>query len=121
MNLKPHNRIMKQAIIVRTDLKMGKGKIASQVAHASIAAFLKAGFFKKRKWLKEGMKKVVLKVNSEKDLLEIYEKAKKMKLPAEIIRDAGLTQIKAGSVTAVGIGPDEDEKIDKITGHLKLL
>ncbi len=112
---------MKQVIVIRTDLKMGKGKIASQVAHASIASFLKAGFFKKRRWLKEGMKKVVVKVSSEKELLEIYEKAKKMGLSAEIIRDAGHTQITPGTITALGIGPDDDEKIDKITGHLKLL
>jgi len=112
---------MKQVIVVRSDLKMGKGKLAAQVAHASIASFLKANFLVKRKWLKEGMKKIVLKVNSEKELLEIYEKAKNAKLPCEIIRDAGHTQLEPGTITALGIGPAEDEKIDKITGNLKLL
>ena len=112
---------MKQVIVVRTDLKMGKGKLAAQVAHASVAAFLKAGFFAKRKWLRQGMKKIVLKVSSEKELLEIYRKAKKLKLPCELIRDAGLTQVEPGTITALGIGPAEDEKIDKITGNLKLL
>lgn len=112
---------MKQVIVVRADLKMGKGKLAAQVAHASLASFLKAGFFAKRKWLKQGMKKVVVKVSCEKELIEIYEKAKKAKLPCELIRDAGLTQIKPGTITALGIGPGEDEKIDKITKHLKLL
>jgi len=112
---------LKQVIVVRTDLKMGKGKLAVQVAHASIAAFLEAGFFAKRKWLAQGMKKVVLKVGSEKELLELYEKARKKKLPCALIKDAGLTQLEPGTVTALGIGPAEDEKIDEITGGLKLL
>ncbi len=112
---------LKQVIVVRTDLKMGKGKLAAQVAHASIAAFLKAGFFVKKKWLGQGMKKVVLKVESEKELLELYEKARKKKLPCALIKDAGLTQLEPGSITALAIGPAEEKKIDEITGHLRLL
>lgn len=112
---------MKQSIIVRTDLKMDKGKTASQCAHASLATFLKAKKANKDAWLEEGMKKVVLKVSSEAELMELYEKAKKAKLPSELIMDRGLTQIKAGTITSLGIGPAEDEKIDKISGKLKLL
>jgi len=112
---------MKQAILVRTDLKMGKGKIAAQSAHASFAAFLKSNKRSREKWMKEGMKKVVLKVSSEKELKKFYRLAKKEKLPCNFIRDAGLTQIKTGTITALGIGPGNDKKIDKITGKLKLL
>lgn len=112
---------MKQAIIVRTDLKMGKGKLCSQSAHASIAAFLKSNEIERKNWLKEGMKKVVLKVSNEKELVELYKIAKKEKLPCELISDAGYTQIEPGTVTALGIGPANYKKIDKITGKLKLL
>jgi len=112
---------MKQAILVRTDLKMGKGKIATQCAHASIAAFLKSDKKDREMWISKGMKKVVLKVSGEKELMNLYKLAKKEKLPSEIISDAGLTQIEPGTVTALGIGPANDEKIDKITGKLKLL
>jgi len=112
---------MKQAIIVRKDLKMGKGKIASQVSHASITAYLKAKKSDKEKWIKSGMKKVVLKVSDLKELKKLYKLAKKDKLPCELIRDRGLTQIKPGSITALGIGPISDKKIDKITSKLKLL
>lgn len=112
---------MKQAIIVRKDLKMGKGKIASQVSHASIASYLKAKKSDKEKWIKTGMKKIVLKVSDLKELKKIHKLAKKDKLPYEIIRDKGLTQIRAGSITALGIGPAGDKKIDKITSKLKLL
>jgi PTH2 family peptidyl-tRNA hydrolase len=112
---------MKQAIIIRTDLKMGKGKIASQCSHASIAAFLNASKEDKEEWVSGGMKKIILKASGEKELMNLFKEAKKEKLPSELIRDAGLTQIEPGSMTALGIGPAEDGKIDKITGKLKLL
>jgi PTH2 family peptidyl-tRNA hydrolase len=112
---------MKQIIVVRKDLKMGTGKMCSQTAHASIAAFLKAKKSDKDKWVKTGMKKVVLKVSSEKELMEICKIARDEKMKCEVIRDAGLTQVEPGSITALGIGPADDKKIDKITGKLKLL
>jgi len=112
---------MKQVIIIRTDLKMGKGKIAAQSSHASVASMLKARKEDMEEWMEGGMKKVVLKVASEKELLEISKKARKEKLPHELIIDAGLTQIEPGSATALGIGPAEDAKINKLTGKLKLL
>ena len=113
--------LMKQVIAVRTDLDMGKGKIATQVAHASMAAFTKAKKEVGEEWLRSGMKKVVVKVKGEEELLQVYKLAKKQKLPCELVSDAGLTQVKPGTPTAVGIGPAEEKKIDEITGKLKLL
>jgi peptidyl-tRNA hydrolase, PTH2 family len=112
---------MKQVIIIRSDLKMGKGKIASQSSHASVASLMKSGKEDREEWMREGMKKVVLKVSSEKELMDIVKLVRKEKLPHEIIADAGLTQVDPGTITALGIGPVEDEKVDKITGKLKLL
>ena len=112
---------MKQVIVVRTDLKMGKGKIAAQAAHASVAAFLSSKSEDRNMWLEEGMKKAVLKVANERDLMEIFKLAKKERLPTEMITDAGLTQVETGTHTAVGIGPANENKIDKVTGKLKLL
>jgi len=112
---------MKQAILVRTDLKMGKGKIASQVAHASLEAYKKANKRKIKKWEKEGCKKIVLKVSSLEELLKFKKMADELKIPNAMIRDAGLTQVKKGEITALAIGPEEEEKIDKITKNLKLL
>jgi len=111
---------LKQAIIVRADLKMGKGKIAAQTAHASIEAMGKADETTVAEWKQQGMKKVVLKVQSEKELLELFMRAKR-ELPCALIKDAGLTQIESGTATAVGIGPAEESKIDKFTKGLKLL
>ena len=112
---------MKQAILIRTDLKMGKGKLCSQCCHASIAAFLKTDKETREEWIDRGMKKVVLKVSNEKELKNFARLARKEKIPTALISDAGLTQIESGTLTALGIGPAKDEKIDKITGKLKLL
>lgn len=112
---------MKQAIIIRNDLKMGKGKMCSQACHASISSFLKSDSKARERWLCEGMKKIVLKVPSEKDLRAILRDAKKEKIACELIVDAGLTQVDEGTATALGIGPDAESKIDKLTSRLKLL
>ncbi|MBU0586175.1 peptidyl-tRNA hydrolase Pth2 [Candidatus Micrarchaeota archaeon] len=115
---------LKQAIVVRTDLEMGKGKTAAQCAHASISAYLKTERTdpeSAEKWIEEGMKKVVLKVTGEKELFQYFQQAKDAGLPVEIIRDAGLTQIKSGSATCFAIGPADEKEIDNIVGKLKLL
>lgn len=110
----------KQAIIARTDIRMSKGKLSSQVAHASLEAYKKATDDMCSEWEADGQKKVILKVSGEKELIELFNAAKREKIPAALIRDAGKTQIEPGTATAVGLGPDEDEKIDKIVGKLKL-
>ncbi len=117
-------RGFKQSIVVRTDIKMGKGKTCAQVAHASLEAALEAMRRKPEwfeEWRRQGQKKVVLKVNSEKELLEVFEKAKALGLPVALIRDAGLTQLEPGTLTAVAVGPAPEEEVDKVTGKLKLL
>ncbi len=115
--------MQKQAIIVRTDLEMGKGKTCSQVAHASLQSYMKT----KEKnpewaeqWTREGQKKIVLKVSSKKELEELFKKVR-TRLPCSKITDAGHTQIEPGTVTAVGIGPAPEGKIDQYTSKYKLL
>ena len=112
---------MKQVIIVRRDLKMGKGKISSQVSHASVEAVMISDKDKVNSWRDEGMKKVVCKIDNLQELLDLKEIAKKNKLKFALIKDAGRTQIEKGSITCLAIGPDEDEVIDKVSGGLKLL
>jgi PTH2 family peptidyl-tRNA hydrolase len=113
--------MLKQVIIVRKDLKGGKGKLATHVAHAAVEAVLKSDRKKVEKWVEEGAKKVVLKVKNLKELKCVEKKLKRSKIPYVLIRDAGLTQLKPGTITAIGIGPIEEKRIDKITGKLKLL
>ncbi len=112
---------MKQVIIVRKDLEMGKGKIAAQVAHASLGSARRTSEDVIKKWENEGFKKIVLKIDNEKELIELSNISKNKKIPHYLVRDAGKTQIKSGTITALGIGPEDDFKIDHITSHLKLL
>jgi PTH2 family peptidyl-tRNA hydrolase len=111
----------KQVIVIRKDLKMEKGKIAAQAAHASLEAYKKADINDIHEWEEGGMKKIVVAANDIKELMEIKERAKAARLPYAVIRDAGKTQVEAGTVTALGIGPADEGAIDKITKHLKLL
>ena len=113
----------KQVIAVRADLKMGKGKLAAQAAHASLEAYLKARQKAPdavEEWLRSGAQKVVVKVGGEGELLELFEKLRKL-FPCALIQDAGRTQIEPGTKTCVGIGPAEERELDKFTGHLKLM
>ena len=110
---------LKQVIVVRKDLKLKKGKLAVQVAHASLSAAEKSSW--KKEWMHELQKKTVLKCENLDELIGIYEDAKKNGLPTELISDAGRTHIAPGTVTCVGIGPAPEDEIDKITGKLKLL
>ena len=115
---------MKQVIIVRTDLKMGKGKIAAQVAHAAVSAsnaarWLKPEWFKK--WIELGQKKIIVRTDSLEILSMKEEHARVLRIPFALIRDRGLTQLLPGTVTALGLGPAPESELDKITREMKLL
>jgi len=111
----------KQVIIIRKDIKMGSGKIAAQASHASLEAYKKADAKAKKEWESGGSKKVVVGAGSFKELFALYEQAHTAKLPCAMISDAGKTQLEKGTITALGIGPAEEKRLDKITGKLKLL
>jgi len=112
---------MKQVILVRDDLKLPKGKLAAQVAHASTEALLRSHKDDITKWRSEGMKKIVLKVENEKELFRYKDQADDAGLVTAVITDAGHTVVEPGTVTCLGIGPDKEEKIDRITGSLKMV
>ena len=135
---------VKMVIIIRKDLKMGKGKISSQVAHACMKIFFekfkplyeeefidnsrhlvgwKMGnlpYFEE--YINGAFKKIIVSVNSEEELLAIHQNAVNVGIHSSLIRDAGLTEFNGvKTYTAVGIGPWSGGEIDKITGHLPLL
>lgn len=140
------NPVPKQVIVVRKDIQMSKGKMAAQVAHASLKAVMDAAYrstsgpdtmgqnfamsifgFKVgspiQVWLdNERFTKICVYVETEKDLDMIYESAKMAGLPCSLIIDNGLTQFNGVyTKTCVAIGPDYPDKIDPITGSLKLV
>lgn len=115
---------LKQAIVIRTDLKMGQGKVVAQGSHASLMSYLEV--LKKdrevaERWVREGEKKIVLKVESESDLKKLHEAFKFIGVPSALVVDAGLTELPPGTITALGIGPWHSSDIDKFTKPLKLL
>ena len=120
-NLKINSMEFKQVILVRNDLKLPKGKLAAQVAHASVEAVLQSDKKIVKKWRAEGMKKVVLKVVGEEELRDFQRKAKELSIVAPVITDAGKTVVAPGTVTCLGMGPDEEEKIDSICAGLKII
>ena len=112
---------MKQVIVVNQSLRLPKGKLAAQVAHAAVGAFVQAEDEARVNWLEEGMPKVVLEAPAEADLLRLLEQAVQLGIPALLVEDAGRTVVPAGTITCLGLGPADDDQIDRITGELKLL
>ncbi|CAO1623614.1 unnamed protein product [Sympodiomycopsis kandeliae] len=114
----------KLVLLVRTDLKMDKGKMAAQCSHATLACYkslLNSNPQLVKHWETIGQAKVALKCPTEQEMNELEKKAKALGLCARSIRDAGRTQIAAGSKTVLGIGPGPVKLVDSVTGHLKLL
>ena len=116
----------KQVIVLRKDLNMRKGKMVAQGAHASLGAILKDGKLKKNAdidaWLEGRFTKICVSVDSEAELLEVYNDAVRAKLNCCLITDAGLTEFDGvPTKTAVAVGPGIPSEVDKITGDLKLL
>ena len=116
----------KQVIVIRKDLNMRKGKMVAQGAHASMAAMLTFKIFLHppiiKNWLFGIFTKICVSVDSEEELLALYEKARECGILCSLIQDSGLTEF--GGVptyTAAAIGAAESSEVDKITGHLKLL
>ncbi|KAK7869461.1 hypothetical protein R5R35_008178 [Gryllus longicercus] len=115
----------KLVIVARSNFAMGKGKIASQCAHAAVCCYKKASVKNPEivhLWELLGQPKIVLRIDDvDNKVLQLVEKAKNLGIVTSVIRDAGKTQVAPGSITVIGIGPGDSNVIDRITGHLKLL
>jgi len=103
---------------------MGTGKLIVQACHASVEASemtkrMNASLWKR--WMEEGAKKVVVKVSSLDELLELEKKCRNYHLPVVLVIDRGLTQIPPNTPTALAIGPTTEIEVDRLTGNLKLL
>ena len=124
-NLSNQFQQYKMVIVVRRDLKMSIGKTSAQVAHAALGAYklyLSKNSDKVTNWENfSGQAKIVLGVENEKELFEIKDKADKNGLITCLIHDAGRTEVSPNTATCCAIGPDVVQKIDEITGKLKLL
>jgi len=111
---------MKQAIVARADLGMGEGKLAAQVAHASLSAYEDTPERDRREWKGSGQKKIVLQADGESQLFELADAAERRGIPNAVIRDAGHTQLESGTVTTLAVGPAPEADVDAVTGDLSL-
>ncbi|XP_050092139.1 uncharacterized protein LOC126575473 [Anopheles aquasalis] len=118
---------LKMVLVVRTDLGLKKGKIASQCAHAAVMCCMRAATGGKDarqqldSWLAQGQPKIVLKVDGSEELHLLTHRATAAGVIAELVRDAGRTQVASGTETVLGLGPERSEVIDSLVGDLKLL
>lgn len=125
----------KQVIIIRKDLKMRRGKEIAQACHSSISFLtrriqrviddgrniIKSLSKAELAWIRSGFAKICLQVNSEDELRDLHQKAKEAGLESHLVIDSGKTEFGGvPTVTCLAIGPDQCDKIDIITGHLKL-
>jgi PTH2 family peptidyl-tRNA hydrolase len=125
----------KQVIVMKKFPSLRTGKYVAQGAHAAMGALLSMAKLDStgdnliiplynhfvKSWLTGRFKKVALYVETDEELISLFDAAKKAGLPVALIKDAGLTEFSGvPTLTAVGIGPGDPDEIDKITGHLKL-
>lgn len=74
-----------------------------------------------KRWERSGQAKIAVQIKSQDDMTELMGMARSLGVTAEVIADAGRTQIDAGSLTVLGVGPAPKSVVDRITGGLKLL
>lgn len=114
----------KQALVVRMDLKMGRGKIAVQCAHAAIGAARETRAVHPdwwKTWIEEGQAKIALKIPDLETMNILIKEAGTRGIPYYVVEDRGLTQVPPGSITCLGLGPAPSRVLDPLTGDLPLL
>lgn len=114
----------KLVVVTIRSLRLSPGKLAAQVAHAAVTCALECQRRDEkrfRRWMADGQKKVVVRVEAEKELYPLKVAAEDADLIVALIQDAGHAEIPAGTVTCLGIGPGDDKEVDRITGHLALV
>ncbi|KAL9440258.1 hypothetical protein AB3S75_019005 [Citrus x aurantiifolia] len=115
---------LKLVLVVRQDLKMGSGKIASQCAHAATgmyAELMQSDRHLLRKWEQCGQPKIVVTCKNQQEMNKLWEVAENTGLPTFVVADAGRTQVSAGSKTVLAIGPGPKYLVDSVTGKQRLL
>ena len=99
-------------------------KIVVQACHAAVGCSEEAKRTHTKHWKRwrdEGAKKVALQANCHEELEDLLIKAENLNLPHILIRDAGHTEVPPGTTTCIGIGPHQEQFIDRITGNFPLL
>jgi peptidyl-tRNA hydrolase, PTH2 family len=112
---------VRQVIVVNRSLALPKGKLAAQVAHAAVGAFLLATAESQSTWLEGGMPKIVVYAADADALLQLEARAQAQQIPACLVRDAGRTVLSAGTITCLGLGPASADELGPLTSELRLV
>ena len=112
----------KLVLLVRDDLKMSKGKIVAQCGHAICSAICSSDNKSKIDiWREMGETIIALRVPNLITMCMIMDIANRKGVVNGTITDAGLTEVSPNTITVGYLGPDLNEKIDKLSGQLRLL
>ena len=112
---------LKMVLVVNKGLKMSTGKIAAQCCHGCLGAYRRASPAAVKAWARMGQAKITVKAPDEAALREVERKAKAAGIACYLVADAGRTEIPAGSITVIGVGPATAAQLAPITGHFSLL
>ncbi|KAK4365057.1 hypothetical protein RND71_016415 [Anisodus tanguticus] len=115
---------LKMVLVVRQDLKMAQGKVASQCAHAATgmyAELMQSDRYLLRQWEQCGQPKIVVTCKNQQEMNKLKEAAENIGLPTFVVADAGRTQVASGSRTVLAVGPGSKSAVDSVTGKQRLL
>jgi peptidyl-tRNA hydrolase len=112
---------MKQVIVVNKSLALPTGKLAAQVAHSALGAFIAATQQAQLAWLQVGMPKIIVYAADADALVQLEVRAHEQQIPACLVHDAGRTVLPAGTITCLGLGPASAAALDPLTGELRLV
>ncbi|KAL3330373.1 hypothetical protein AABB24_034289, partial [Solanum stoloniferum] len=115
---------LKMVLVVRQDLKMAQGKVASQCAHAATGMYadlMQSDRYLLRQWEHCGQPKIVVTCKNQQEMNKLKEAAEDIGLPTFVVADAGRTQVASGSRTVLAVGPGSKSAVDSVTGKLRLL
>lgn len=112
---------LKLVLVVNKGLRMGAGKLAAQCAHGAAAAVEGVTGGALARWRQQGQPKIVVQCPGDAELRELERASRAHGLPTHVVRDAGRTQVAAGSRTVLAVGPAARSAVDAVTGRLSLL
>lgn len=120
MSEKPHTFNYKQIIVIRRDVEMSPAKLAVQVAHGAIESYTcTSDPCVRDDWYNEGMRKIILMVNSLEELKELNKNVP-YDLASIYIVDFGLTELEPNTITGITFKIMRNDEVPKELKRLKV-
>ena len=110
--------MLKQVRLGREERDLPLCKLAGKVAQGSLEAAVQAGETRDE-WRDAGAKKIVVRCGDNTTLRELKDRCVELGIPCYLVRDAGHTVVEPGTLTALGVGPGSENRVDRVTGGLE--